>query len=85
MFLLPYYCCSFSKILNALISNLFLIYLRPWYVETTTPEPKDMVIVIDRSSVMESQSSSDTKTLMDVAIDAARTVLNTLTPNDRVS
>ena len=71
--------------LNALVANLLLVVLRPWYVETATPEPKDVVIVIDRSSVMQLQSSSDQKTLMDVATEAARTVVDTLTPNDRVS
>ena len=55
---------------------------RPWYVETSTPEPKDVVIVIDHSGSM--NDVHDTRSLMDIAKDAALTVLNTMNPNDRV-
>ena len=51
---------------------------RPWYVETATPEPKDVVLVIDTSGSMLSA-------LMNVAKEAAKTVLNTMNPRDRVS
>lgn len=51
---------------------------RPWYVETATPEPKDVVLVIDRSGSM-------VTALMDVAKEAAKTVLSTMNPRDRVS
>lgn len=50
---------------------------RPWYVETATPEPKDVVLVIDTSGSM-------TTALMNVAREAAKTVLNTMNPRDRV-
>ena len=43
-----------------------------------------MVIVIDRSGSMKSSISSGGKTLMEVAIDAAITVVDTLNPDDRV-
>ena len=52
---------------------------RPWYVETATPMPKDLVIVLDRSgSMMEDNRQA-------LARVAARTVIGTLNPNDRVS
>ena len=50
---------------------------RPWYVETATPEPKDVVLVIDTSGSM-------TTALMNVAKEAAKTVLSTMNPRDRV-
>ncbi|KAJ7382932.1 hypothetical protein OS493_031707 [Desmophyllum pertusum] len=50
---------------------------RPWYVETATPEPKDVVLVIDTSGSMST-------TLMNVAKEAANTVLSTMNPRDRV-
>ncbi|XP_077996465.1 VWFA and cache domain-containing protein 1-like [Glandiceps talaboti] len=55
---------------------------RPWYVEAVSPEPKNLVVVIDRSASMEIKYGR--KTLMQIAIDAAITVLETLNPNDRV-
>ncbi len=51
---------------------------RPWYVETATPEPKDVVLVIDTSGSMGT-------TLLNLAKEAAKTVLNTMNPRDRVS
>ncbi|XP_070571467.1 VWFA and cache domain-containing protein 1-like [Ptychodera flava] len=42
---------------------------RPWYVEAATPEPKSLVIVIDKSGSMNEHYGS--KTLMQVAIDAS--------------
>lgn len=50
---------------------------RPWYVETATPEPKDVVLVIDTSGSMGTA-------LMNVAREAAKTVLSTMNPRDRV-
>ena len=52
-------------------------------METASPDPKDVVIVIDRSGSMNAGSGS--QTLMEIAIAAAITVLETLNPNDRVS
>ena len=51
---------------------------RPFYVETVTPEPKDVVLVIDTSGSM-----SGTRII--VAKEAAKTVLSTMNPRDRVS
>ena len=51
---------------------------RPWYVETATPEPKDVVLVIDTSGSMGTN-------LLNVAKEAAKTVLTTMNPRDRVS
>ena len=51
---------------------------RPFYVETATPEPKDVVLVIDHSGSMSGSR-------MIVAKEAAKTVLRTMNPRDRVS
>lgn len=51
---------------------------RPWYVETATPEPNDVVLVIDTSGSMSGSR-------IQVAKDAAVTVLSTMNPRDRVS
>lgn len=50
---------------------------RPFYVETATPEPKD-VFVIDSSGSMSGSR-------IVVAKEAAKTFLNTMNPRDRVS
>lgn len=52
--------------------------LRPWYVEAATPEPKDVVLVIDTSSSMGTN-------LMNVAKEAAKTVLSTMNSRDRAT
>ena len=51
---------------------------RPFYVETATPEPKDVVLVIDHSGSMSGER-------LRVAKQAAKTVLRTMNPRDRVS
>ena len=51
---------------------------RPFYVETATPEPKDVVLVIDTSGSMYGNRIT-------VAKAAAKTVLSTMNPRDRVS
>ena len=51
---------------------------RPFYVETATPEPKDVVLVIDHSGSMSGSR-------MIVAKEAAKTVLRTMNPRDRAS
>ncbi|XP_077996294.1 VWFA and cache domain-containing protein 1-like [Glandiceps talaboti] len=55
---------------------------RPWYVEAVSPEPKNLVVVIDKSASMKEKYGG--KTLMQIAIDAALTVLDTLNPSDRI-
>ena len=57
---------------------------RPWYVKTATPEGKDVVVVIDASGSM-AETATDKKSRMDVASDAAATVIRSLNPDDRVS
>ena len=52
---------------------------RPWYVETSAPSGKDVVVVIDSSGSM------DLNNRMAIANEAASTVVGTLGPNDRVS
>ena len=52
-------------------------------METATPEPKDVVIVIDRSGSMSNLHNG--RTLMTIAKEAASTLVDTLNPNDRVS
>ncbi|XP_077994463.1 VWFA and cache domain-containing protein 1-like [Glandiceps talaboti] len=55
---------------------------RPWYVETATPDPKNVVIVIDRSGSMDEDYEG--RTLMHIAKDAATSVLGTMNPSDKV-
>ncbi|KAI0212439.1 hypothetical protein LSAT2_002639 [Lamellibrachia satsuma] len=51
---------------------------RPWYVEAATPIPKDIVVVLDSSGTMSHGQS------MKMAKDAAKTVVTTLNPKDRI-
>ena len=51
-------------------------------MEVASPQAKDMVVIIDTSGSM--TATHDGRTLMQIAIDAATTVINTLGPNDRV-
>ncbi|KAL9960915.1 hypothetical protein ACROYT_G034423 [Oculina patagonica] len=51
---------------------------RPFYVETATPEPKDVVLVIDRSGSMREEGR------IKVAREAAKTLLSTMNPRDRI-
>jgi len=48
-----------------------------WYVESITPLPKDIVIVFDRSQSMGTKR-------MRTAVEAAKTLIGTLNPSDRV-
>ena len=50
---------------------------RPFYVETATPEAKDVVLVIDTSASMTGEK-------LHVAKEAAKTVLDTMNPKDQV-
>ena len=50
---------------------------RPFYVETATPEAKDVVLVMDTSWSMTGEK-------LDVAKEAAITVLDTMNPKDQV-
>ena len=60
------------------LSKMHLLSIvRPWYVETATPIAKDLVLVIDSSGSMKGDS-------MMIAREAAKTVVETLNPNDRV-
>lgn len=63
-----------------------MLLFRPWYVETASPTPKDIVIVIDKSGSMEFEYNMHAgRYLMAIAKEAAKTVLDTLNPKDRVS
>ena len=57
--------------------------VRPWYVEGIAPEPKDIVLIIDKSGSMEDIIGN--KTLIEIAVSSAVSVLNSLNSNDRVS
>ena len=57
--------------------------VRPWYVEGIAPEPKDIVLIIDKSGSMADIIGN--KTLIQIAVSAAESVLNSLNPNDKVS
>ena len=52
--------------------------LRPFYVETATPKPKDVVLVLDTSGSMRGSR-------LTIAKEAAKTFLSTMNPRDRVS
>ncbi|KAI0210267.1 hypothetical protein LSAT2_005007 [Lamellibrachia satsuma] len=58
------------------------IRYRPFYVEVASPQPKDLVVVIDTSGSM--RTTHKGRSLMQIAIEAATTVVDTLGPNDRV-
>lgn len=61
-----------------MIFDVVFLYSRSWYVETASPVNKNLVIIIDRSGSMSGKR-------MKLAIDAALTVLDTLSPQDNVS
>ena len=71
-------CCS-------LCPFVFCAFHRPWYVAAAVPEPKDVVIVIDRSGSMLSAVRGTGRTRLDIAKEAVNIVLDTLNPTDRVS
>ena len=50
---------------------------RPFYVETATPEAKDVVLVVDISASMTGEN-------LYIAKEAANTVLDTMNPKDQV-
>jgi len=52
--------------------------LRPWYVTTATPSPKNIIILLDCSTSMGFYNS------LEAAKDSAKVVLNTLNPLDKV-
>ncbi|XP_065835892.1 VWFA and cache domain-containing protein 1-like isoform X2 [Oscarella lobularis] len=60
---------------------------RPWYVSASVPEPKDVVLVIDKSGSMTSTVTAGRESFssrMELAKEAAKTVLDSLSPDDRV-
>lgn len=67
-----------SSVESNILSDVVFLYSRSWYVETASPVKKNLVIIIDRSGSMFG-------TRMKLAIDAALTVLDTLSPQDNVS
>ena len=67
-----------SSVVQVCDIAVVFLYSRSWYVETASPVNKNLVIIIDRSGSMSG-------TRMKLAIDAALTVLDTLSPQDNVS
>ena len=67
-----------------MVWHAFVITCSPFYVTTATPDPKDVVLILDTSGSMTFQTASG-QTRINVAKEAAKTVINTLSPNDRVS
>ena len=53
--------------------------IRPWYVTTATPSPKNIVILLDSSTSM------GEKNRLDAAKDTAKLVVSTLNPQDKVN
>ncbi|PFX25481.1 VWFA and cache domain-containing protein 1 [Stylophora pistillata] len=51
--------------------------LRPWYVETAIPEPKDVVLVVDTSGSIGTN-------LMNITKEAAKILFSTMNPRDRI-
>ena len=52
--------------------------IRPWYVTTATPSPKNIVILLDSSTSMGYHNN------LDAAKDTAKIVVSTLNPEDKV-
>jgi len=59
-----------------------LFCFRPWYIETARPDPKHVLILLDTSRSMRQPLHSRRK--IDVAVEAVESLLETLTPYDRV-
>ncbi len=61
---------------------------RPWFVETASPTPKDIVLVMDKSDSMQKIAVTTADgielPILRLAIEAAKNVLSTLNANDRV-
>lgn len=58
---------------------------RPWYYATASNQPKDVIILIDYSNSMNQYYGTSDFSKEEVATAAAGVILETLTPNDRVS
>ncbi|XP_077994597.1 VWFA and cache domain-containing protein 1-like [Glandiceps talaboti] len=56
---------------------------RPWYVESATSEPKNVVLVVDKSQSMNLEYQG--RTLLAIAKEAANTVIDTMNPSDKVN
>ena len=54
-------------------------------MEAATPKPKDVVLVIDSSGSMSQRPSFSDRQLITIAKEAAKTVVDTLNPNDKAS
>jgi hypothetical protein len=57
---------------------------RSAFAATASPKDKDVVIILDASSSMKQISGDQSRSKMVIAKEAARTVIQTLNPNDRV-
>ena len=89
---MPFYVvvlCTLQAILRGCVMSvtcrsMWMCYVRyrPFYVEVASPQPKDLVVVIDTSGSM--RTTHKGRSLMQIAIEAATTVVDTLGPNDRV-
>ena len=61
----------------------FLFLSRPWYVQANSPQSKYVVVVIDTSGSM--GTTENGVSLLDKAKTAARYVIATLNPHDKVT
>ena len=57
---------------------------RPWYSFTAT-SPKDIIIMIDMSKSMQTTYLKSGEKKLKIAIQASKTAINSLNPNDNVS
>ena len=62
----------------------FLSSFRPWYTAASSPYPKDVILLIDRSAGM-GNCYLGRSNCLDVIIEAANIIIETLNPYDRVS
>ena len=67
-------------------SSILMCLCRPWYYGAASGADKDVIVLIDVSSSMAQTYDGGTAptTKLAVAINTANTIVETLTPNDRV-
>ena len=62
---------------------LFFFLNRPWYIETASLKPRNVVILLDTSKSMGNKFNGEY--IYEMAQQIVELILNNLTPKDRVS